>query len=408
MRGAAGNLRRRTLGAVSVGVFVGVFAGGLVVGLVGGLLGGHGFPRAAAGHEPELSRYTYWGEVRPLLERECASCHSGEGPAPVNLMRYADALPWANSIAREILERRMPPWLPEDGAGALAHARTLDERETDLLVDWAIGLAPEGRPPGDAGERGSEEGADEAAGRAVRAGSAAAPPVGKLRAESPVVVGAEISEAERCVPLLREGAVAENAAGFSFDPGGAAPILRRAVLLRGGCEEGVPVFTWVVGQGVRRRPPGVHDPLPPDEPLHLRLRYRKGFDTEGLSFRHRPEVTVHAAPPAPGAPVETVALEAGNTRLDGVLLAVFPPEDLGVGSATDSAPGGPAFTVDAVGPAGEVTTLLRIRRFDRDWAEKFFFREPVRLAPGVVVRASHAGAFLDLARPGAAAASDGE
>ena len=374
MKGAAGNLRRRTLGAVLVG--------GLAGGLVGSAAAPGGF--GAAGHEPELSRYTYWGEVRPLLERECASCHSGAGPAPVNLMRYADALPWANSIAREILERRMPPWLPEDGAGALAHARTLDERETDLLVDWAIGLAPEGRPPGDAGV----DGADEAAGRAVRAGGAEAPPVGRLRAESPVVVGAEISEAERCVPLLREGAVAENAAGFSFDPGEAAPILRRAVLLRGGCEEGVPVFTWVVGQGVRRRPPGVHDPLPPDEPLHLRLRYRKGFDTEGLSFRHRPEVTVHAAPPAAGAPVETVALEAGNTRLDGVLLAVFPPEDLGVGSATDGAPDGPAFTVDAVGPAGEVTTLLRIRRFDRDWAEKFFFREPVRLAPGAAVRAS--------------------
>lgn len=384
-KGIARSSRARTLGAIA--------AGGLAGGLVGSAAapGGSG---GAAGHEPELSRHTYWGEVRPLLERECASCHSGESPAPVNLMRYADALPWANSIARQVLERRMPPWLPEDGAGALAHARTLDERETDLLVDWAIGLAPEGRPPGDAGERGAER----------EAGKAEARPVGKLRAESPVVIGEEVSEAERCVPLLREGAVAETAAGFSFDPGGAAPILRRAVLLRGPCEEGIPVFTWVVGQGVRERPPGVHDRLPPDEPLHLRLWYRKGFDTEGLSFRHRPEVTVRAAAPTAGAPVETVALEAGSTRLEGVLLAVFPPEGLGDDGASDAA----AFTVEAVSPTGEVTTLLRIRRFDPDWAEKFFFRDPVRLAPGAAVRASHSGAFLDLARPGAAAAGAGE
>lgn len=389
MKGNAGRPRARTLGAVFLG------------GLVGWGVAAGGRLDRAAGHEPELSRYTYWGEVRPLLERECASCHSGEGPAPVNLMRYADALPWANSIAREILERRMPPWLPEDGAGALAHSRTLDERETDLLVDWAIGLAPEGRPPEGTGA----DSVEDAAGGGVRTGNADAAPVGKLRAESPVVVGETISEAERCVPLVREGVVAESAAGFSLDPGGAAPILRRAVLLRGSCEEGVPVFTWVVGQGVRRRPPGVHDPLPPGEPLHLHLRYRKGFDTEGLSFRHRPEVTVHAAPPAAGAPVETVALEAGNTRLDGVLLAVFPPEDLGAG---DGAEEDAVFTVDAVDPAGEVTTLLRIRRFEPDWAEKFFFRDPVRLAPGAEVRASHAGAFLDLARPGGAAAGAGE
>lgn len=384
----ARSLRARMLGAVA--------AGGLAGGLAGSGAAPGGFGGAAA-HEPELSRYTYWGEVRPLLERECASCHSGEGPAPVNLMRYADALPWANSIARQVLERRMPPWLPEDGAGALAHARTLDERETDLLVDWAIGLAPEGRPPGDPpGERGAEREAGE--------GKAEAPPVGRLRADSPVGIGEEVSEAERCVPLLREGAIVETAAGFSFDPGVAAPILRRAVLLRGRCEEGVPVFTWVVGQGVRERPPGVHDPLPPNEPLHLRLWYRKGFDTEGLSFRHRPEVTVHAAAPTAGAPVETVALEAGDTRLEGVLLAVFPPEELGDDGATDAA----AFTVEAVSPTGEVTTLLRIRRFDPDWTEKFLFREPVRLAPGAAVRASHSGAFLDLARPGAAAAGAGE
>lgn len=401
MSAVAGRLRGWTVvGAAIVGGLVGLLAaaGGSFRGAAGG------FFRGAAGHEPELSRYTYWGEVRPLLERECASCHSGEGPAPVNLMRYADALPWANSIAREVLERRMPPWLPEDGAGTLAHARTLDERETDLLVDWAIGLAPEGRPPGDAGERGTGRRAGGAGGEAGEEGPAASAP-GRLRAESPVLIGEEVSEAERCVPLLREGAVTGSAAGFSFDPGGAAPILRRAVLLRGRCEEGVPVFTWVVGQGLRRRPPGVHDPLPADEPLHLRLWYRKGFDTEGLSFRHRPEVTVHAAPPAAGAPVETVALEAGSTRLEGVLLAVFPPEDLDAGDAPEAET---PFTVDAVTPAGEVTTLLRIRRFDPDWAEKFFFRDPVRLAPGAEVRASHSGAFLDLARPGAAAAGAGE
>lgn len=374
----------------------GVGAGAAGAALALALAGSSGGGRSgeAAGHEPELSRYTYWGEVRPLLDAKCAACHAGEGPAPVNLMRYADALPWANSIARQVLERRMPPWLPEDGAGDLAHARTLDERETDLLVDWAIGLAPEGRPP--------EEEADPGGAPAEDGGAA---PAGRLRAEAPVVIGEEVSEAERCVALAREGAVPEAAGGFAFDPGEAAPILRRAVLLRGSCEEGVPVFTWVVGQGARRRPPGVHDPLPPEAPWSLRLAYRKGFDTEGLAFRHRPAVSVLAARGGAGVPVETLALEAGSTRLAGELFAVFPPAAPGTeGDGEDAA----AFTVEAVSPEGEVSTLLRIRRFDPDWVEKFFFGAPVRLAPGAAVRVSHSGAFLDLARPGATATGASE
>lgn len=344
----------------------------------------------ASAHEPELSRYTYWREVRPLLERRCASCHSGEGPAPVDLMRYADALPWANSIARQVLERRMPPWLPDDGVGDFAHSRTLDERETNLLVDWAIGLAPEGRRPDGA------DGADAAGGP-----SSAGLPAGaaRLRAEAPVEVGEEVSEAERCVRLERPEDAPPAAGGFRFDPGAAAPVLRRAVLLRGGCEDGVPVFVWVVGQGRRPEsgglPPGTRRDLPVDAALHLRLEYRKGFETEGLSFRHRPEVVV--LPAAEGSrPLETVAVEAGNTRLTGRLVALYPPEDAAGGRGF----GPEGFTVEFVGPDGEAATLLRIRRFDRDWAERFFFLEPVPLTEGTEVRVSHAGAFLDLVREG--------
>ena len=54
--------------------------------------------------------------------------------------------------------------------------------------------------------------------------------------------------------------------------------------------------------------------------------------------------------------------------------------------------------MEAVGDDGAVTPLLRIRRFDSDWAEKFAFREPVSLADGAAIRVSHPGAILDLVR----------
>lgn len=365
--------------------------GTLAAGAVGAMLAAAGASGSAAAHEPELSRYTYWRDIRPLMERRCASCHSGSGPAPVNLMRYADALPWANSIARQVLERRMPPWLPEDGTGDLAHARTLDERETDMLVDWAIGLAPEGNPPSSGKGTASPEAAP---------AEATMPPAQRLTLEAPVRIGALDSETTVCAPLLRGEGVGEAATGFALLPGEAVSILRRAVLLVGeDCESAAPLFTWVVGQGPRMRPAGIFDPLPADAGLFLRLAYRKGFDTEGLAFEDAPEVAVFPARPDRGAPVRMRPVEPGATRLGpAALLAVLPPEGLD--------PGPDGFAVELLGSDGEATPLLRIRRFDPDWSEKFAFAAPVPLDDAAAIRVSHPGAILDLVRP--PPAEDGE
>lgn len=354
---------------------------GSVTGIGALLLMGSGWFGAAAAHEPELSRYTYWQDIRPVLERQCSSCHSGTGPAPVNLMRYLEALPWANSIARQVLERRMPPWLPDDGAGDFAHARSLDERETDMLVDWAIGLAPEGRAPVDGSA-------------APRVASDL--PAPRLTLVEPVLIGEMESEAAACMALVRGHGVGEAAAGFALVPGEAVSILRRAVLHAGeDCASGAPIFTWVVGQGPRMRPEGAFDRLPAQAGLFLQLTYRKGFDTEGLAFEDNPQVVVFVPESGGGQAVEMLAVEPGSTPVGPArLLSVLPPEGLD--------PGPDGFAVETVAADGEVTPLLRIRRFDSDWAEKFSFREPVFLAEGAAIRVSHPGAILDLIRAPAA------
>ena len=332
---------------------------------------------AVSAHEPELSRYGYWRDIRPLLEQHCASCHSGAGPAPVNLMRYLDALPWANSIARQVLQRQMPPWLPDDGTGEFAHARTLDDRDTDMLVDWAIGLAPEGPAPDEEPE-------------IPRVGTDLPP--SRLMLAEPVVIGEMDSEAAVCRPLVRGEGVGAAAAGFALVPGEAVSILRRAVLYAGDdCASGAPLFTWVVGQGPRLRPEGVFDRLPEGAGLFLHLFYRKGFDTEGLAFEDEPQVVVFPPLPDRTRAVEMFPVEPGTTPVGpATLLSVLPPEGLD--------PGPHGFAVDTVGTDGVVTPLLRIRRFDADWAEKFAFREPVSLADGAAIRVSHPGAIVDLVR----------
>ena len=214
--------------------------------------------------------------------------------------------------------------------------------------------------------------------------------------EEPVRIGATESEASVCAPLDRGEGVSHAAAGFALVPGDAVSILRRAVLLIGAdCDSGAPVFTWVVGQGPRMRPQGVFDPLPAGADLFLRLAYRKGFDTEGLAFEDAPEVVVFPAGPDPGTPVEMLAVEPGSTRLGAArLLAVLPPEGLD--------PGPEGFAVEALGEDGEPTPLLRIRRLDPDWSEKFAFSAPVPLGERARIRVSHPGAILDVVRAPAA------
>ncbi len=344
------------------------------------------FPEAEA-HEPELSKFTYWEDIRPLMEIHCASCHRGEGPAPVNLMRYADAIPWANSIARQVLEGRMPPWLPEDGVGAFAHARTLDERETNMLVDWAIGLAPEGPAPAEMPED---------------AAAASPLPEARLRLAEPVVIDEETSAATVCAELARDPGVPETAGGFALvsGSGGADAIRRRAALFVGdGCDSGLPLFTWVVGQGPRLRPGGTFDRLPEGAGLHLQVTYRKGFETEGYAFEDDLEVAVF--PAGAGAAVEVMVLEPGTTEIGPAsLLAVLPP----FGASASERDQDEVFRVDAVGESGEITELLRIRRFEADWNERFLFAEPIRLPAGASVRVSHPGAIVDLVRETAAGA----
>ena len=70
----------------------------------------------------------------------------------MSLLRYEEALPWANALKLAVLEQRMPPFLPEEGVGSWRGTRGLSAREVDLLVEWASAGAPRGEGPEDSPE----------------------------------------------------------------------------------------------------------------------------------------------------------------------------------------------------------------------------------------------------------------
>src|SRR5258708_1105191 len=96
-----------------------------------------------AGNSPAKS-VTFNREVAPILFKNCAECHRPGEAAPMSLLSYKDARPWARSIREKVVSRQMPPWHADPHVGEFANDRRLSAREIDTITAWVDGGAPEG------------------------------------------------------------------------------------------------------------------------------------------------------------------------------------------------------------------------------------------------------------------------
>lgn len=121
------------------------------VGLAGAIVFSSAVARldvAAAPARPE-----FYKDVLPILQRHCQSCHRPSGlnlggmVAPMALMSFDDARPWAKAIAKRVSERSMPPWHASNiHHGQFANERTLTDDEIAIVVQWAETGANRGNP----------------------------------------------------------------------------------------------------------------------------------------------------------------------------------------------------------------------------------------------------------------------
>jgi len=95
-------------------------------------------------HKAITSKYTYNDDVFPIFRDRCSRCHVTGGVAPMSLMTYDEAFPWAESIRAELVSAHMPPWNADDGFGDLKRAHTLSPNEIDIILTWATGGNPRG------------------------------------------------------------------------------------------------------------------------------------------------------------------------------------------------------------------------------------------------------------------------
>jgi hypothetical protein len=95
--------------------------------------------RAAKAAVPTFAR-----DVAPILYKNCTTCHRPGEIAPMSLLTYDDARPYAKAIRDEVGEGHMPPWHADAPAGTFENERGLTADEKKTLLAWATGGAPKG------------------------------------------------------------------------------------------------------------------------------------------------------------------------------------------------------------------------------------------------------------------------
>ena len=88
---------------------------------------------------------TFSKDVAPILYEKCATCHRPGEVAPMPLLSYEDARPWAKAIKAKVMAREMPPW----GANPantlpMRNDRSLSQQQIDTIAAWVDGGAPRG------------------------------------------------------------------------------------------------------------------------------------------------------------------------------------------------------------------------------------------------------------------------
>ena len=102
-------------------------------------------PAFAAGAAPAAPTFTK--DVAPILMRSCVQCHRPGQVAPMSLLTYDEARPWARSIKTRVTKREMPPWNldPTVGIKEILDDPSLSrERNRRRSSSWVDSGAPKG------------------------------------------------------------------------------------------------------------------------------------------------------------------------------------------------------------------------------------------------------------------------
>jgi hypothetical protein len=91
---------------------------------------------------------TFSKDVAPIFQAKCQECHQPNSIAPMSLITFQEARPWARSIKERVAARQMPPWHIDKSVGVqkFKNDMSLTDQQVDTIVSWVDGGAPQGDP----------------------------------------------------------------------------------------------------------------------------------------------------------------------------------------------------------------------------------------------------------------------
>jgi hypothetical protein len=131
-------MRHKLFLSASLGVSSAVFLSGfLMAGEPGGKTAGD-----------TAKPVTFTKDIAPIFQDKCEECHRKDSMAPMSLVTYQEARPWARSIKERVVQRQMPPWHLDKTVGIqkFANDRSLSDQQIATIVKWVDEGSPQGDP----------------------------------------------------------------------------------------------------------------------------------------------------------------------------------------------------------------------------------------------------------------------
>jgi mono/diheme cytochrome c family protein len=342
-------------------------------------------------HKPVTSKYTYTEDVYPIVSRHCGACHAPGGVAPMSLLTYDDARPWAESIRLELAAGHMPPWFGDPGFAALKDPHRLSPRDLDVVLTWVSG----GTPPGPANLPG-----DARKPSPVRAAWRRGRPAVTL--QMPAAFDLPAGKSEDTHEFVLETARDRDRFISAADllPGNPAIVHDAVIFVRNA--DGAPdlvVATWLPDSTPVNAGTGIGFPWRAGEQLGVRIHYKKNWKLENKPATDRSTVGLYL----------TTAAARDVRRLDlpptGAVIEEAAQAIAVVGLRNASLSSDVDVRIEAVRPDGSRVPVAGFG-MRPGWDQRYWLGRPLMLDKGMRLAAKTTGAApsalslsVDIVRP---------